>query len=168
MAIARATLFAAVGPMLTALALATPLAADDAGQDGSGMAIEGLWARATAPRAPTGAVYVSITNTADEADRLTGAEGDIADRIELHDAGIDDDGVMQMREIEDGIALPAGQTVELAPQGRHIMLIGLDGPLVEGEAFPLTLSFEQAGAITVDISVTSIHGPDEDSGHAGH
>ncbi|WP_366655940.1 copper chaperone PCu(A)C [Fodinicurvata sp. EGI_FJ10296] len=163
MAIPRFALLAAVGSVVTALASVQTLAAS-----GAGLSIEEPWARATAPNAPTGAVYVSITNTADEADRLTGAEGDVAERIELHDTEIDDDGVMRMREIDGGIPLPPGETVELAPQGQHIMLIGLDGPLIEGESFPLTLSFEQGDAVTVEVNVESIHGRSNGNGHGGN
>jgi len=110
------------------------------------------WSRATAPQAPNGVVYMAITNNGDTADRLVGAAGDAAERMELHTHNMVD-GVMQMRPVEGGIDLPPGETVHLEPQGLHIMLMGLDAPLVEGERFTVTLSFEQAGEISVEAAI---------------
>ena len=126
------------------------------------------WARATAPNAAAGAAYMVIENTGDADDRLLGAEGDAASRIEIHSADIDDEGVMRMRELEDGLALPAGETVALERGGYHIMLINLEDQLVEGERFPLTLIFDRADDITVDIHVESIHGIEEGHHHHDH
>jgi len=130
--------------------------------------IEHPWSRATTPNAPTGAVYMVIENTGDTDDRLLSAVGDAADRIEIHSANIDDEGVMRMRELEDGLALPAGERVSLEPGGYHIMLINLESQLVEGEIFPLTLNFDQAGDIAVDIHVESIHGIEDNDHHHDH
>jgi copper(I)-binding protein len=59
---------------------------------------------------------------------------------------------MRMREV-DSVDLPAGKKIVFEPGGYHIMLLGLKKKLVEGERFPLTLEFEKAGKITVDIAV---------------
>lgn len=133
-----------------------------------GLSIDHPWARATTPNAPTGAVYMVIESTGDTDDRLLGAEGDIAERVEIHSANIDDEGVMRMRELDEGISLPAGETVALESGGYHIMLINLESRLVEGDSFPLTLSFENADDITVDIHVESIHGIEDDADHDDH
>lgn len=132
------------------------------------LTIEHPWARATTPNAPTGAVYMVIENTGDADDRLMGAEGDVAGRIEIHAANLDDEGVMRMRELEDGLALPAGESVALESGGLHIMLINLESRLVEGERFPLTLTFDGAEEITVDIQVESVHGLEDDDPHHDH
>ena len=60
--------------------------------------------------------------------------------------------VMQMRPLA-ALDIPAGQPVTLKPGGEHIMLIGLNGPLREGQSFPLTLTFEKAGAQEVSVAV---------------
>jgi copper(I)-binding protein len=72
---------------------------------------------------------------------------------------------MKMRELPDGIAVPAQQTVELKPGGLHVMLMGLKHPLVEGETFPLTLEFEHAGTLEVEVTIAGIAA--RDTGHGG-
>jgi len=64
--------------------------------------------------------------------------------------------VMQMREVKDGLAIPAHGDVKLAPGGYHIMLTGLKHALVKGETAKLTLTFDRAGAVTVDFPVVGI------------
>jgi copper(I)-binding protein len=68
--------------------------------------------------------------------------------------------VMKMRPLAS-LDIPAGQPVTLKPGGDHIMLMGLNGPLREGQSFPLTLTFEKAGAreVTVAIEKPGAAGP---------
>ncbi|HSQ71610.1 MAG TPA: copper chaperone PCu(A)C, partial [Rubrivivax sp.] len=63
-----------------------------------------------------------------------------------------DGDVMRMREIP-AIEIPAGQTVELRPGGLHVMFIGLTQTLDNGASFPLTLRFEKAGEVKVEVQV---------------
>lgn len=128
------------------------------------LTIEHPWARATAPTAKTGAVYVKITNNGKTEDRLIGVAVDRAERTELHSNKLED-GVMKMRPIEGGLALPAGQTVELKPGGNHIMLVNLKQPLNEGEEVPLKLTFEKSGTIQVDIIVQAPNARADGMGH---
>jgi copper(I)-binding protein len=93
---------------------------------------------------------------AGSADALIGVKAALAPHSALHSM-VMDGGVMRMRQIER-IDLPAGATVELQQQtGVHIMLEGLTQPLKPGESFPMKLSFEKAGEITVDIHVEALH-----------
>ena len=85
------------------------------------------------------------------ADRLISAAAPISAKTELH-THINDNGVMRMRKIP-AIDLPAGETVTLKPGGLHVMFMGLKAPLQEGGSFPLTLTFEKAGTVTVQVSV---------------
>jgi len=125
------------------------------------------WSRATPGQARTGAGYMTITNTGTAADRLVKAETPVSGTVELHLMAVKD-GVMTMREVEGGIEIPAGETVTLAPGGLHVMMMGLKSKLVEGETFPLTLTFEKAGTVTVEIKVEAIGymGPDAKKGDA--
>lgn len=116
------------------------------------LTIDHPWARATAPGAPNGAVYFTLENEGAEADRLLGASGEVAERIELHQH-LHEDGVMKMREVAGGIALPAKSEVAFAPGGLHVMLLGLKQPLAAGSAFPLRLRFERAGEVDVQVEV---------------
>ena len=73
-------------------------------------------------------------------------------------------GVMEMRELKDGVAIPAGGAVQFKPGGYHIMFVNLKHPLVKGAKDKVTLKFEHAGAITVDFDVQAI-GASESGGH---
>jgi copper(I)-binding protein len=108
------------------------------------------YARATAPGQPTGGGFLKLTNQG-EADRLVSASADVSRGVELHVMKMEGD-VMRMRQV-DAIDVPAGQTVELAPGGLHIMFTGLKAPLKEGTSFPMTLRFEKAGEVTVEVKV---------------
>jgi periplasmic copper chaperone A len=115
--------------------------------------VESSFARASAsPAAKSGAAYVTITNTGKSSDRLIGVEGDAAGMIQIHMTEMTN-GVMSMKEVEGGIEIPAGGTIQLEPGGNHVMLMGLKAPLVEGETLPLTLVFEKAGKVDVDVPV---------------
>lgn len=107
------------------------------------------WARATSDLAQTGAAYLSITSP--DGDQLVGLASPAARRVELHES-MDDHGVMEMRAIPM-LPLPPGAEVRLSPGGTHAMLMGLTRPLHAGDHFPLTLTFQHAGAITTDVVV---------------
>jgi copper(I)-binding protein len=94
-----------------------------------------------------------ILNTGDIDDRLIAAEADISMRVELHTHVETADGVMQMREVEDGFVVPAGRGRVLQRGGDHVMFMGLKGPMEQGATVPVTLIFENAGAVAVEIPV---------------
>lgn len=109
------------------------------------------WSRATAASAPTGAAFLTLTETGAQPDRLISASTPAAEKAELH-THIKDNGVMRMRQVPS-IELEPGKTVALQPGGYHIMMIGLKKPLAKGDHVPLTLTFEKAGTITVELHV---------------
>lgn len=109
------------------------------------------WARALPPVAPTGAAYLTIENRGTVADTLTEVSTPVAGHAEIHEH-IHQDGLMKMQQI-DGLPLPAGDSVNFKPGGYHIMLFNLKQPLVAGERFPLTLHFQQAGQLDVEVAV---------------
>ena len=108
------------------------------------------YARATAAGQPTGGGFMQIDN-AGPADRLMSARATVSGTVELHEMKMEGD-VMRMRQV-DGIALPAGKSVALKPGGYHVMFIGLKAPLKAGDSFPMTLKFEKAGEVTVEVKV---------------
>jgi copper(I)-binding protein len=110
------------------------------------------WARATATTAPTGGGYLTITNKGTTPDRLVSASSPAADRVQIHEMKMDGN-IMRMREVEHGLEIPPGATVRLAPGGLHLMMMGLKGPLKQGTHVPLTLTFEKAGRIEVELAV---------------
>jgi len=115
--------------------------------------IDHPWARASAGPARNSAAFMTIHN-AGSADRLIATSGDVAERVELHTHMMEGD-IMKMRQVE-AVEVPANAMAELQPGGFHIMLIGLKAPLKEGDRFPLTLTFEDAGEITVEVAVEAI------------
>ena len=147
-----------------AAAVLLPLATVSTGvaQEG-GPKIDRAWARATPGAATTGAAYFRIESPID--DRLIGLASPVAGKAELH-THIEENGVMQMREVEGGLAVPAHQKVELKPGGAlHVMLIDLHQKLKAGDSFPLTLTFEKAGPRVVAVKVERLGamGPTDDA-----
>jgi copper(I)-binding protein len=108
------------------------------------------WTRATAGK--VGAGFVEIVNAGKAGDRLVSASSTAAEKVEIHTMSMDG-GIMRMRPLADGVAVPAGATTRLQPGGNHLMLIGLKAPLTEGSMVPLTLNFAKAGPVKVTLKV---------------
>ena len=143
-------------PVLLAVALTTAALISFAwNADGAtpGIVVTKAWARATPPGATTGAVYITIENQGDDPDRLARVTSPASSSAMLH-ATIDDGGVSKMREGDDGLA--PGATLEMEPGGLHIMLMGLTGPLKQGETISVTLDFETAADIIVEAKIAPI------------
>lgn len=137
---------------LVMLAISASAAAD------AGPTISQAWARATAPGVDVGAVYMTIDGSAKN-DELVSASTARASMVHLHTVE-ESGGVSKMRAVE-GVPVPAGKRVMLAPKGTHVMLMGLAQPLIAGESFALTLKFAKAGEKTVNVAVraASADGP---------
>lgn len=126
------------------------LAATSAAANG-GLEVSGAWSRATPPTLETGAVYLEIRNPGRRDDTLEGVRTDRAPQAELHRSSTE--GGQARMEHTPRARIPAEGEVRFAPGGRHVMLMGLEEPLTEGERFPLTLVFERAGEIEVEVTV---------------
>lgn len=121
------------------------------------------WSRPTAHGQANGAAYFELSS-AGSADRLVAASTPVAAMAELH-THIHDNGVMRMRPVEGGIPFSPGAPAKLAPGGLHVMLMGLKGPLKPGFEFPLTLTFEKVGEITVEVKVADNPGSKDGGMH---
>lgn len=117
-----------------------------------GLRVSGAWVRATPIPGVSGAGYMRISNIGNTADTLLGGSTPLAERLEIHQMA-NVDGVMQMRELPDGVVIPPGDSVELAPSGTHLMLIQVDHALRAGETVPVTLRFAQAGTLKLNLPV---------------
>ena len=113
------------------------------------------WSRATPPTAESGGGFLAITNTGTTPDRLIAVKSPAADKVEIHEMKMDGN-IMRMREVEKGIEIPPGATVELKPGGFHVMFMGLRAPFAKDAKVPLTLVFEKAGSIDVDLMVQAM------------
>ncbi len=152
--ILRASVLPAAGAMV-AMAAAAPGVAQ--------VVVEAPFARPSLGAARNSAAYMTLRNLSARGDALVAAQGDVAERVELHTHIRREDGgrvIMQMRPVKK-VPLPAGGEVRLAPGGYHIMLIGVKRRLRPGMSFPLHLVFEKA--LPVDVLV-----PVKKLGHAMH
>lgn len=111
------------------------------------------WMRPTVGAGRTTAAYMTVANSAGEDDTLKSARSAKAKAVEIHETTMNDDGVMQMRHVEDGLVVPAGSSLVLKPAGAHIMVMGLDDALAVGDELALTLEFARAGIIEVSVPV---------------
>jgi copper(I)-binding protein len=110
------------------------------------------WSRQPLPAANAGAGFFTITNNGKSDDRLVKATARISDNVQIHEMAMKDD-VMEMKELKDGLVIPAGGSVELKPGSYHIMFMDLKERPVEGTAFEGTLTFEKAGTVDVVYEV---------------
>lgn len=134
-------------------AAAQPAVAQPAATQPAAVRAAQPWARATAPRQTVGGVYVTLTSPVD--DRLVGASSPTAGHGEVHEMTMDGN-VMKMRELTDGLKLPAGHAVALTPGGLHIMLVGLRQPLAAGQVIPVQLRFEHAPPLDLQVTVAPV------------
>jgi len=156
--------------------IASPTLAQEAAQEMPAMAAEtagpaitvgdleitGAFSRATLPNAPVGAGYLTITNKGTSDDRLVSASSSVAGMTQIHEMKMEGD-VMKMNEVAGGLVIPAGGSVALAPGGFHIMFMNLKQQLAEGSTIVVTLTFEKAGTVDVELAVGA-----PNAGHMGH
>jgi copper(I)-binding protein len=112
------------------------------------------WSRATPPGAKVGVGYMEIRNRGKQADRLVAASTPLARRVELHVTERDGH-IAKMRQLKS-FEIPGGERMLLAPDGAHLMLVDLAAPLKKGERFKLTLRFERAGELEVEMEVQEL------------
>jgi copper(I)-binding protein len=111
------------------------------------------WIRTTVAQQTTTAAYLTITSA--KGGKLVSASSPVAAAVDVHEMKMDGD-MMKMRAV-DTLALPAGQPVELKPNGLHIMLTGLKAPVKAGDVVPIKLVVEDAKGKreTVDVKATA-------------
>lgn len=150
---------------LTAALLATSLLANAHEYEVAQLHIDHPWSREMPPVAPTAAAYFVVHNKGSADDRLLTVETPVAGKAEIHEhAHVG--GMMKMQQVQN-VVIPAGGEVKFAPMGYHVMLFNLKQQAKEGDRFPLTLTFEKAGAVTVEVAVQKDE-PVADGGHNHH
>ena len=113
------------------------------------------WTRATPSTAPTAGGFLTVTNKGTTPDKLISAKSAAAETVQIHTMKMEGN-VMRMREQDGGLEIAPGATVTLAPGHLHLMMMGLKGPLKQGEKVPVTLVFEKAGPIDVELAVMAM------------
>ena len=132
--------------VVTAILFAAPVFA-------GGIEINDAYARSSGKMAKAGGVFMMIHNHTGAEDLLLEARSDAAKMVQLHTHSKDDDGVMKMRHVHGGLAIPAHGMRGLERGGDHLMLMGLVAPWEHGGAIKLTLVFENAGEIMIDVPI---------------
>jgi hypothetical protein len=130
-------------------------AAAPAGVSAQGIQVVDAWSRPTPPGVDVGVAYFTIRNSG-KGDRLLRAFSPIAKRAELH-VSVMKEGVMRMEGLS-AVDVGSGAPMAFEPNGRHVMLMGLKRPLKEGDAFPLTLTFANAGPVQTSVRVRGLDG----------
>jgi copper(I)-binding protein len=139
---------AAAAFVLSAPALAPAFAGDMAP-----IMVEDAYARSSTAMSTSGAAFMMLVNHGQEDDRLVSATSDVAERVELHTHIQDAAGVMKMVEVKEGFVVPAGGMHALQRGGDHVMFMGIKQPFEQGKIINVTLTFEKAGDIAVEIPV---------------
>ena len=131
--------------------------------------IDHPWSRPTPPGTPMGVGYLVIVNNSKKDITLTAAETPRAGHVSIHES-LMKDGVMRMQPVKGGLKIPAGSKVELKPHGYHLMLEQLKEPLKAGERLPLSLNFDGAETIKVELLVEPLDKDmtEQPMDHSGH
>jgi periplasmic copper chaperone A len=137
---------------LTLLAVLNPVEAFAHDIKVGDLVISHPWSRKSPMKSDVSAGFMKITNNGTTDDRLVKATSEIAPVVQLHDMKMDGD-VMKMFEVEGGIVIPAGQTVELKPKSLHVMFMDVPKQPDIGTSFKATLTFEKAGSVDVEFEV---------------
>ena len=92
-------------------------------------------------------VYGALLNSGETEERLVAAATPMAERVEFRFG--------DEPAAHDFIILPPGKPVSLASWRYRLHLLGLARPLIDGDSFALTLTFEKTGTRSVQVFVES-------------
>lgn len=138
-------------------ALSTVLVADSSVVTAGNLTIEDAFTRPTLGGATVAVGYATIVNNGPADDRLVGVSSDISNAAEIHQSKMSN-GVMDMRQLPDGLPIAAGTTVSLQPGSYHIMFVGIRHPVKPGDAIHAVLTFAKAGKVDVTFPAASSPG----------
>lgn len=113
--------------------------------------IDDAWVRATVAGQPSSGAFMRITSTSDS--KLLSVSSPVAKDVQIHEMSMTND-VMRMGPV-DSVPLPAGKTVMLDPDGYHVMLMGLNHQIKEGDQVPLTLTVENDKGVRETLDITA-------------
>jgi copper(I)-binding protein len=141
----KTTLFAAASAAFLAIASAPLAFAGD-------ITITDPYLRLSGAMASSAAAFMTIENHGAD-DRLIDVHSDLAQKVELHTHLQDANGVMKMVHVAEGLPIAAGENHVLQRGGDHVMFLGLNEKPVQGDMVSLTLTFEKAGDVTIEVPV---------------
>lgn len=142
----------AIGTAVLVLSATTAFAQTDKAGD---IEVAHPWAAATTgTRLTNSAVYMSLIDQGAKSDKLVAASSPVAQKVELHIFDVEN-GVYGMHQVDAIAITPGAASTVLRPGGAHVMLESLKRPLRAGTTFPLTLTFQNAGVLTIEVPVES-------------
>lgn len=133
-----------------------------------GFMVDDAFARTSTMMSVSGAAFMVLHNQGSTDCRVVGARSDVAERTELHTHIADANGVMRMVEVEDGFPVPAGSEHTLGRGGDHVMFLGLNRSLAQGDTVHLTLVFEDGSEFALDVPVDNERMPGMGGRMQGH
>ena len=113
------------------------------------------WIRATVPGQTSTGAFMQLR--AEKGARLVQARSPVAGMVQIHQMAMSGN-VMKMHPVK-AVELPAGKTVDLAPGGYHIMLMGLKKQIKAGDSVPLTLVLDDASGKRETVEVKALARP---------
>ena len=131
------------------------------------LVLDHAWARATPAGAKVAGGYLTVENKGATPDKLMGGTSRAAGKVEVHETAMGN-GVATMRPVKEGLSIPPGQSVTLAPGGYHLMMTELKGPLKKGDKLVITLMFEKAGEVKATFDVQGVGAMGSSSGQMDH
>jgi copper(I)-binding protein len=138
-----------------------------AAEHGAGVHLMQAWLRATPPGATVGAGYGVLHNAGEAPATLVAVESPIAGKVEIHEMR-EVEGLMQMRRLDEGLRVPAGEQLALAPGGLHLMLMDLRAPLTEGDAVAMTFRFADGEVVELNVPVRRDAAGADEEAHGHH
>ncbi|MGP8232671.1 MAG: copper chaperone PCu(A)C [Methylovirgula sp.] len=112
------------------------------------LTIKDAFTRPTPGGATVAVGYLTIVNAGKTDDRLVAVTSDISASAQIHETKMEN-GVMEMKELPDGLAIPASATVTFKPGAYHIMFMDLKQAVKPGDAIHAVLEFAKAGKVAV-------------------
>lgn len=122
-----------------------------------------VWVRALPPTQTNTAAYLTVINRGETGITIVGGSADLAGKVEVHTTR-EIDGYMRMEQLES-LSVPAGQSVQLAPGGTHLMLLGLARMPLSGDTVRLCLELAAGGKVCTIAEVRKTAGGQQTHDH---
>ena len=116
------------------------------------LVIQNVWIKENPFNHLMTAGYLTIHNKSNSDTKLIAVSSSIAERIEIHQMSMDND-IMKMRQLKDGLIIPANTITYLKPGEFHLMFFGLKKQMTPMETYVINLTFKNLGTVAVHALV---------------
>lgn len=122
--------------------------------EGGEASVSGAWLREQQDASGMSAAYFTLCNGSMEEMAVTGVSTPAAGETSMHETTRNEAGLVSMAPLGE-FTLKPGERVVFEPGGKHLMLMGLAGPIEAGATSSLTFSFAGGKTLTADAVVKS-------------